>query len=400
MADTESALGDAGSGAAKGAATGAVAGPYGALIGGAIGAAGGILGNVLGSGDKQKQDAERAAQLAAIMGIPLPDAQALMVHLQQQQVQGQINPELEGTVSEGPSAYSNISTNPQLRDAQMKALSQLQQLGNTGLTATDRAALMQIQNQTSGQAQALNKSALANAAQRGMAGGGAELAARLIGSQGAANTGAQAGLNVAAQAQQKALQAMSNAGALGSQMEGQQFGEDAQKAAAADAISRFNTANRQNVMGTNTSAKNQAQYVNLKNAQDVANANAAILNQQAEHNANVPQQLFSDQLSRAGGAQGAFGAVANQYGTNAANTGNMWSGIGNAANSMLTAYGNSQKRTSGADQQPSPTGQGTNSGEFNGVYDSPQGPNLPDGNYYAPTAAKQNIGPVNEDYTF
>ncbi len=329
------------------------------LIGAGISGIGGLISNLTSQGARDAEAKAKQAALNRILGVYTPTAKDLEVNFEKQHVVGEVNPELQGTITQGPSAYEGIDVNPELRDAQMNALSQLEQLGNTGLTASDRAALMQIQNQTSGQAQAVNKSALSQAAQRGMAGGGAELAARLIGGQGAANAGAQAGLNVAAQAQQKALQAMSNAGALGSQMEGQQFGEDAQKAAAADAISRFNTANRQSVIGSNVGEKNKAQYANLNNEQSVANANAAIANEQAERNAQAQAQASQMALSKATAAVGPSNTVAGQFGQSATDNSNMWSGIGNAANGILTAYGNSRAAPA-TDQPQANVNQGTN----------------------------------------
>jgi hypothetical protein len=282
----------------------------------------------------------KQAALQRILGVDAPTAQQLMVQLEKEKQVGTIDPTLQGALTQGPSSYGNITVDPQLRAAQTIELAQLQQLGSTGLTASDRAALMQIQQQTSGQAQALNQSALANAASRGMAGGGAEMAARLMGGQGAANQGAQAGLNVAAQAQQKAIQAIASGGALGGQMEAQQYGEDVQKAASSDAISRFNVANRQNVYSQNVEQQNKAKYYNLGSAQDIANRNVAIANQQALQHSSAIQQAYEDALGKAKAASGQSNEVANQFGTQASNTSDMYSGLGGAAGGMLTAYAN------------------------------------------------------------
>lgn len=337
MANVGGAISGAGQGAAGGAAIGSVVPGIGTAIGAGVGALGGLLGNLLGGSDDQAERDARAAALAKIMGVSLPQAQDLMVNLEKQQVAGTYNPELQGTVTEGPSAMKDIVSNPQARAAQMAALSQLQNLGNTGLTAADRMALTQIQNESAGKSNALNKSILANNAARGMAGSGATLAAQLIGSQTAANQGAQNGLNVAAQAQQKALQAMSNAGALGSQIEGQQFGEEAQKAAAADAISRFNSANRQNVIGANTTSKNQGQMANLQNLQSVMNANTGITNQQAELNSQAKQRAAQLALQQAGMAAGQYNTNATSDAQHAQNTAGMWAGVGQAANGVLSS---------------------------------------------------------------
>jgi len=56
-------------------------------------------------------------------------------------------------------------------------------------------------------------------------------------------------LDVSAQAQSRALQALMQGGQLGGQIRQQDFGEQSEKAQAQDAINRFNTANRQQVSG-------------------------------------------------------------------------------------------------------------------------------------------------------
>lgn len=344
------------------------------LIGGGMLASnvlGGVIGNAASSDD---QESARALQLKALQGmqnINTPTMQDLMLQLQNYQSAGKITPQLEGTVTQAQSNLSNIptlgnistlgniQTNPALMQAQMGALQKLQSLGNGGLQPEDAAALAGIQRDADITANAQNQAVLQNMQQMGQGGSGAQLAAQLANAQAAANRKNQAGLNIGAQATQRALQSIMASGQLGGQIQGQQFGQQmgqqaqqfgqemgkqgqqfgqqAQVGNAQDAINRFNAANSQQVMGSNTNAVNNAQYSNLGNAQGVLDKNTGVANTQAAHNANVPQQVFQNSLDKQRGVYGAQQGLANQDLANAANTQNMWSNIGNGVSSAIGA---------------------------------------------------------------
>src|ERR1700692_1217459 len=87
------------------------------------------IGSLL-SGGQSNQNANQAAALAAVQGLQTPNFNPY--NFQQESVQGTLNPNMEGTVQQGPNAMAGISTNPQLMSAQMNQLAALQQLGNTG----------------------------------------------------------------------------------------------------------------------------------------------------------------------------------------------------------------------------------------------------------------------------
>jgi hypothetical protein len=115
------------------------------------------------------------------------------------------------------------------------------------MTAADRGALAEGQRQQGSFMRGQRESALQNAAERGMGGGGAALAAQMAGSQDSASALASQNAQVNIAAQQRALQAMQAAGGMGSQMRGQSFGEANSRGTAADRFTMANTdtANRQ-----------------------------------------------------------------------------------------------------------------------------------------------------------
>lgn len=144
----------------------------------------------------------------------------------------------------GESALSQIYGErlaPEAAAAQRRALQQLQQVSETGYTPEEEAALRRIQAETAATAASQRAATQEAFARRGIAGGGAERVAAFQGAQAAANRAAQQGLDVAAQAQKRAFQAMQQTGALGGSMRGQAFGE-AQTRAAADEARRLNRA--------------------------------------------------------------------------------------------------------------------------------------------------------------
>lgn len=203
-------------GAAGGASSGAAAGPWGAGIGGVLG---GLAGGLFGGSSKRKQ-ADK---------------------LRQQALEDLLNsrPEMEN------SAFDTISTDPALRQAQLDALRGLQAEGNAGgLTVQSRAALNEANALQAQRERGSREAILQGMSQRGMGGSGTELAAALQNQQASADRSALAGTQAAADARQRALQAMSASGEMAGGIRGQDFGEAATKAQARDARNRFNASQR------------------------------------------------------------------------------------------------------------------------------------------------------------
>jgi hypothetical protein len=296
------------------------------------------LANSAAGSDEEKALAAKQAALDNILKISLPDLQAQKLALAQQGVVGNLDPTMEGIVTHGPSAMEGISTDPRLKEAQMKALETLQGLGNTGLSSMDRVALMEIRNKNAGDAKAGQEAIMQNMAARGMGGGGQELASRLIANQASANRGSMEGMQVAAQAQQKALEALIGGGSLGGQIRSQEFGEQSDVARAKDAIEQFNAANRQGVLSRNTANQNEAQQFNLSNAQSVANRNVDLKNAEQQYNKELYQKQFENELNKGKAAAGQSDSVAQQYQQQAAGTRQMGAGIASGIGSIGGAF--------------------------------------------------------------
>lgn len=218
--------------------------------------------------------------------------------------QGVITPEQAKEVLQGPSAMEGITTDPRFAEAQNRALSSLQEIGEGGLTAQDKADLARIQSQEATKARGMQDAIRSSAAQRGVGGGGLEMLQSMLNQQNAANEGSQRDLDVAGMAQNRALQALQQAGALSGNMRNQSFQEQADKAAAQDAISRFNTQTLNQVNQTNVAANNRAQEANLAAKQAAANSTVDALNRQRENEVKARLAARDDEMARVRGMAG------------------------------------------------------------------------------------------------
>lgn len=301
------------------------------VIGGAAALAGGVVGASSASGDREAATRAYQQSVEDLTAIGVPSIEAQKIIMQQYQSAGKWTPELEETVQRGQSEMGNISTDPNYKAAQMQALSQLQDIGNRGgVNLTDQANL----ESTMGNIQATEKGSrdaiLQHAAQQGGYGSGTSLAAQLSNQQNASQLEHQAGLQSAASAQQRALQAIQSAGQLGTGLQQQEFAQKSQQAQAQDAINAWNAQNKQNVYGQNTGVGNQASQYNLSNQQNLMNANTDVGNKQNVYNQGLQQQQFQNQMSQAQAKANARAGQATNSTANANANANMWSGIGSS----------------------------------------------------------------------
>ena len=314
---------------------------------------GGVAGAIIGNSQAQSQrDAAMAAQQNALnqyLGMSAPSIAGQQLNLQDYQNAGPYQAQNEQALAMGPTAMGNISVDPRLAQAQMAALSQLSQTGQMGMTPAEAAALASAQQNAAGQAQAKNAQIMDQFARTGMGGSGAQLAAQLQNSQGAAQMLANNSNQVAQNAQQNALQAISQSGGLAGQIGAQQFGQQAEIARAKDYINQFNTQNSQNVQNTNVQNANQAALRNLQNQQNLMNQNTQLSNQQQQYNKQLQQQQFNNQMALASGRAGQYQGIANTQNNYAGNTANMWAGIGQGvdtgAGAAYNAYNNANPST-------------------------------------------------------
>lgn len=306
-----------------------------------ISVVGGMAGRAAQSNDMEHafNTAQQAYDQIVAVGAP-PDLAKQIVLDQFKQV-GLMTPQLEQAINLGPSKVANIQEDPALRQAQMGALTQMQGMAKSGFSPQDYAALLQQTNSINSAAQAKQNQIIQDMQSRGLdarGSSGAELAARLAGAQGANNQQQQAGLDIAGQASQRALQAMSNAGQMSGQLRGQDFSNAMAKANAADAFRQFDVQNQLAQQTRNTAAQNAAQEYNLNNAQNIANMNTQQTNAERYRQAEAQRQYWQDQMSQATAKSNALLGKAGVYNAQAQNTGNAFNSVAGGLASGVGAY--------------------------------------------------------------
>ena len=235
---------------------------------------------------------------------------------------GELDPALVGR-----SEMYGIETDPRTMQAQMTALQGLTDVySQGGMTDIDKAGLAEIQaaqqNTDRGQRDAI----LQQQAMRGQ--GGNTLAALLQGQQGSSNAANMQALNVNAQAQQRALQAMIEGGQLGGQINQQQFGQQASQSQAQDAINRFNNQNtnaarqynldaRQNISNQNIGGINRVRQANTDLRNQAMGQNVELRNQANQYNVVTrPQTIFGMQSGNAQAVAAGISGAANMSNQN------------------------------------------------------------------------------------
>lgn len=240
-------------------------------------------------------------------GLDSPDMESMRLALEQYVSQGTLTPEDAQAIMADPTAFSQITSNPEFQQAQMQALAGLQDVASSGgLNANAKARLNDISDDEALRERGSREAITQNAQERGVGGSGLEFLAKLKSQQGSADRVSDRDTQVSADAENRALQSLIDAGTLGGNMRGQEFNEQSRIAEAKDALSKFNAQNTNQFNMYNTGARNDAQRMNLNAAQGIANANVENRNKQQTYNKGLPQQDFENQLRLAGARSGAY----------------------------------------------------------------------------------------------
>lgn len=301
---------------------------------GGASAIGGIVGQMAAGGEKEDSNNAFNDSLAAWTSLAAPDIEKMRLALEDYQSTGVMTPEMQQAINLGQTAMQDISTDPRLKNSQMSALEQMSGIANGQPGAADMAGFELSRQNAAGEMQAKNNQVLQEMQQRGQAGSGAELLAKLKNNQSGADMLQKAQLEQAQAMQQARMQALAQQGSMSTNIRGQDYDEQANLAKAKDAISAFNTQNQQNVSNANVGAKNQAQASNLANQQQIANQNTMTHNSQQQFNKGLEQQNFNNQLNMAAGKSNAYAAKGARQAQNAAQTAQMYQQAGESADEM------------------------------------------------------------------
>lgn len=303
-----------------------------------------IVGGILANSANKKAMAAAQAALAEArdiidkVGAP-PDLSAKIIMEKFQQA-GILTPEMEEAINLGVSQVSQIQEDAQLREAQISALSELKKRGRAGLTPEERAEWNKSRQSVQKDLEAKNQQIKQDLAMRGQAGSGAEIAARLLSSQEAADRASEEGDRISAAASARALQAISNAGSLGGDIRGQDFQIGSAKAGAADEFNRFNVENQIGREQRNVGARNMGQEYNLTNKQQISNQNVSTENQERQRQVEAKRQNWLDNLAYAQARANPLGQQAQMEMQSGQNKAQMYQGIGSGVGSMFGSLAN------------------------------------------------------------
>lgn len=310
------------------------------LTGVAIGApiASGIFGLISNSSANERAQMLNNKALRRWLEINIPNPEDQKLALEEFVLQGTFSPQLEQAIKQDPSAFEQIATSEQHKSAQNRALSKLEQLGyEGGLSLKDKADLEEAQLREQSRSKGNRDAIRAEMHRRGLGGSGFEAVARLADESASAEQAHKNALQTQAHAQNRALEAIRQAGELGTSLRGQEFGEKAQKAAAADRIARFNAENLADVSRRNVERQNQGQQYNLEQRQGIHNKNVAQRNYQQEHNKGLGQQRFENESRVAAGASGQYGNLAQGERQQGQSMANFYGNLGTAAGAGAAA---------------------------------------------------------------
>ena len=308
---------------------------------GAISAGGSILGGVLGGifsgGDKDKAEAalNEAENLIKAVGAG-PDL-ARQIYYNSFQQAGVLVPELEQAIDFEHS--QKIKEQPEMRQEQSAALDAIKQLSRTGLGVEDLAALNKVRLQAAQDAQAKSNQIIQQMAQRGQAGGGAELAMQIAAQQQGAQAEAEANDRIGAQASSARRDALSQLFSGAGQMRGTDLSLAAQNTGIENQDINFRNLNSQQRNRYNTQLQNQINQQNLERQQRIADMNIGQQNAELLRQRQAEQQMYENKLRQAQALAGIKGQRAQQYMGNAAATQQSWSNIGQGLGQGIAGIG-------------------------------------------------------------
>jgi hypothetical protein len=300
---------------------------------------GSVIGNFASRGDRRAAEEAREKALAEIEAIGAGPDLAREILLDKFQVAGVLTPELERAVDKVSSEVSKIKEDPRFKEAQLKALSALQERGQLGFTPEERLEMMQQQRAAEREAGAQRAGIVEGLRARGLMDSGAGLRAQLQSADELAERQMMLGQQRSAQASQRALQSMVQAGDVAGRVRAQDFDVERTRAGAEDEMNRFNVANRMAQEQRRVAMENQARQFNLSNQQAIMNMNTQMINAELQRQREAEQRMYQNKLTVVGMRAGTYGAQADQATQRAGTTQQAWSQAGQAIGQGIGAYG-------------------------------------------------------------
>lgn len=305
--------------------------------------------DVLTGGKDQEANAALNQALQNITAVSAPTKEDLTLpELQQYVSTGQMTPAQAIAALQGSNAYDNANVDPATREAEMSALSQMQDVSDSGgMTGEMKAQLSAALNTANTNTQGERGSILDSLAQRGVSNSLMGPAAQMAAAGQDAQTANLAATQSAGQAEQNALTAMSQSGTLAGNIHNQDYTEQANKAAAQNAINQWNAQNTTANNQFNATNQQAANTYNTQNAQTIGNANTQNANARTQYNSvTAPQTAYQDAMQKAEAQAG----IGSQQASQATGQGQQNAGIMGVLTGLgaSTLFGGNQVGTGGS----------------------------------------------------
>lgn len=281
-------------GGTAGASVGSAAGPWGTAIGGGVGALAGLL----SKNKKSKEEAALEAYQQALRNQQIATIEDRLYDIYDLEQAGLLTPEQEQALAMGDTELKTVQVDPEMRQIQMDALEQFRRRSQGEISPEMLQNINAIRQDAANQVQAQNQAILQNRAQRGIAGGGDELAAQMMSSQAAAQRANERGMQLATMADQQAIENLKNSAQLASNIGSEDYQRAANAARAQDVINQFNTQQRSGVQQRNVGARNAAQEANLREKQRIADINTQNKTQRSALMSQARQGYLGDVNAR------------------------------------------------------------------------------------------------------
>lgn len=155
-------------------------------------------------------------------------------------------PQFKEIVAQQIQQQASIKSDPAVREAQLRAMRQMQDVADQGgMDAGSRLAVQEARQAADAQASGQRQAALASAARRGGVDTGSMLAADLAGGQAASNRSNSQSMQASADARSRALNAIAQSGSMAGNIRTGDFNEDSTNMKAAQERELFNAKMRQ-----------------------------------------------------------------------------------------------------------------------------------------------------------
>lgn len=289
-----------------------------------------------GKSDEASDALQRAEQYYSSIKVPTQE-QLTLPQLQQYVEAGVLTPAEAQSYLQQNNAYADMNVDQTGTAAQVSALNKLAEMSDAGAMGTpmQQAALdnatQQMNTSVQGQRGAIEQQMAARGIPTALI--SAALQNQTVGQD--AQQAHMDAVNAAGANYNTALNALAQRGSMGNALQGQTNAQSNQVAAAQNAMQQFNAQNQQQNSQFNANNQQAANTSNAANRQQISNNNTGNVNARTQYNAQLPQQIFNDQLSKAGGMAGAatnYGDLQQKQGQQNAG---IWSGLINTATSFI-----------------------------------------------------------------